>query len=60
VPHPWSVNSETASRLCQSDRDMQHANKKSCLEFSHGLLDWDLGVHAVHIVQVNVVCVQPL
>ena len=39
---------------------MQHVSKKSRLEFSHGLLNWDLGVHAVHVVQVNVVCVQPL
>lgn len=30
------------------------------LQFTHGVLDGSLGVHAVHVVQVNEVCVQPL
>ena len=30
------------------------------LEFSHGLLNGSLGVHTVHVVQVNVISVQPL
>lgn len=32
----------------------------SYLEFSHGLLNGSLGVHTVHVVQVNVISVQPL
>ncbi len=60
LPYNCSVNNDTASRLCVSDKGMQHASKQSCLEFSHGFLDWDVGVHAVHVVQVNVVCVQSL
>ena len=32
---------------------------KAHLELSHGLFNGSLGVHAVHVVQVNVVRVQP-
>lgn len=45
---PTGLNAGSTARVC-----------KAYLELSHGLLDGSFGIHTVHVVQVNMIGVQP-